>query len=178
MHQQFKNFSVRKFDPAQSHAFFHLIDNNRARLELYFAGTVGHTQTLQDAEQYCQAIRQRTQQKTYFPFIITCNKSKQYIGLVDVKNINWDVPKAEIGYFIDADYAGKGIISQALSCVLTYLEQEYKFKKLLCRANSNNLSSIGVALNNGFELEGIIRNDYKTTNNDIVDLNYYGKVYP
>jgi len=34
-----------------------------------------------------------------------------------------------------------------------------------------------VALKNGFELEGIIRNDYRTTDNKVVDLNYYGRVF-
>ena len=32
-------------------------------------------------------------------------------------------------------------------------------------------------LKNGFELEGTIRRDYKTTKGEVVDLNYYGKVF-
>lgn len=178
MEQQFTHFDITEFDTQQSEAFYTMVDSNRARLEDYFAGTVKHTQTLADTKQYCLDMATRIQQKNYFVFIIICKKTGQYIGLIDVKNIVWSVPKAEIGYFIDTVYEGKGIISNALPCVLQHLQQAHQFKKLLCRANSKNVASIGVALSNGFELEGTIRNDYKTTDNEIVDLNYYGKIYP
>jgi RimJ/RimL family protein N-acetyltransferase len=36
---------------------------------------------------------------------------------------------------------------------------------------------MAVILKNGFELEGTIRNDYRTTKGEIVDLNYYGRVF-
>ena len=115
--------------------------------------------------------------KSYLPFIIVNKENNDFIGYVDVKNIDWGVPKAELGYFIDLEYEGKGIISQALAVIIDNLTKKYQFKKLLCRVNSQNLGSINVALKNGFELEGTIRNDYRTTDNKVVDLNYYGKVF-
>lgn len=175
----FDHFHISEFDTQQGEALFELIDSNRLRLETYFAGTVSQTKTLANTLQYCQTIEQRRKNRTYFPFIISdkTGDAERFIGLIDVKNIDWNIPKAEIGYFIDANYEGQGIISNALSSVLDHLEQTFRFKKLLCRASGDNLGSINVALKNGFELEGIIRKDYKTTNNEIVDLHYYGKVY-
>jgi len=176
MNVNFKNFNIVEFDTQQGKAFFNLIDTNRARLSEYFAGTVANTKTLEDTLNYCKLIDQRVKNKSYFPFIIINKENNSFIGLIDIKNMDWGVPKAEIGYFIDFEYEGKGIISQALNYVIVYLTKEYHFKKLLCRVNSKNLGSINVALKNGFELEGTIRNDYRTTNNKVVDLNYYGKV--
>ena len=176
MNVNFKNFNIVEFDTQQGKAFFNLIDTNRARLSEYFAGTVANTKTLEDTLNYCKLIDQRVKNKSYFPFIIINKENNSFIGLIDIKNMDWGVPKAEIGYFIDFEYEGKGIISQALNYVIVYLTKEYQFKKLLCRVNSKNLGSINVALKNGFELEGTIRNDYRTTNNKVVDLNYYGKV--
>ncbi len=43
------------------------------------------------------------------------------MGFIDLKNIDWRVPKSEIGFFIDTDYAGKGITSKALECLLFLL---------------------------------------------------------
>ncbi len=177
MNQQFDNFQVSDFAPQQSDAFFQMIDANRPRLEDYFAGTVSHTRTLEDTRSYCQGIAQRINERSYFPFIITPKEKHIFIGLVDVKNIDWRVPKAEIGYFIDQGYEGQGIISKALSAVIPHLIKHYQFKKLLCRANAQNVGSAKVALKNGFELEGTIRNDYRTTSGRIVDLNYYGRVF-
>ena len=126
---------------------------------------------------YCVEIEQRIKTKTYFPYMITDARTNKFVGLVDVKNIDWNVPKAELGSFIDTKYEHQGITSKATNLVLNHIVEEYKFIKILCRANSRNKGSIAVILKNGFELEGTIRNDYRTTKGEIVDLNYYGRVF-
>ncbi|WP_034058111.1 GNAT family N-acetyltransferase [Lacinutrix jangbogonensis] len=174
---QFDNYRINLLNASESEALFKLIDDNRPRLEDYFAGTVSKTKTLADTVLYCNAIEQRIAQKSYFPFMITDMKTNLFVALVDVKNIDWNVPKAELGSFIDIAYEGKGIVTKATGLVVNHIIETYKFKKLLCRANSRNIGSISVILKSGFELEGTIRNDYRTTKGEIVDLNYYGRVF-
>lgn len=174
---QFNNYKISLLKASESEAFFNLIENNRARLEDFFAGTVSKTQTLKDTIEYSAEIEQRIECKSYFPFIITDTKTGNFVGLVDVKNMDWNIPKAELGLFIDQHYEGKGITTKAMHLVIDYIVNEYRFKKLLCRASSKNLGSISVILKNDFELEGTIRRDYKTTKGEIVDLNYYGRIF-
>ena len=174
---KFDNFKIELLSKNEVEAFHNLIDKNRTRLEDFFAGTVSKTKTLNDTLDYCLEIQNRIQSKSYFPYMITDINTGNFIGLVDVKNIDWNVPKAELGSFIDTDYESKGIASKATNLVVDYIVEEYKFIKLLCRANSRNKSSIAVILKNGFELEGTIRKDYRTTKGEIVDLNYYGRVF-
>lgn len=177
MDTDFGNFRIIGFDTNQASALFTLIDANRTRLETYFAGTVKHTKTLEETIDYCRQIAIWKEDKSYFMYPILDTKRNTLIGLIDVKNIDWNVPKAEIGYFIDHKQQGKGVISNALKILIRFLIKEYHFKKLLCRINSQNVASIRVALKNGFELEGTIRNDYRTTSNEVVDLNYYGQIF-
>lgn len=177
MNQSFGNYKISLLSTNESKAFFNLIDSNRSRLEDFFAGTVSKTKTHNDTINYCKIIEQKIKDRAYFPFMITDITTNVFIGLVDVKNIDWNVPKAELGSFIDSSYEGKGITTKATTIVVDYLIENYHFKKLLCRANSKNLGSISVILKNGFELEGTIRNDYRTTKGEIVDLNYYGRVF-
>lgn len=174
---RFRTFKITILDTNKSSSFYELIDKNRNRLEAFFAGTVAKMQTLDDTEAYCNEIKQLIKDKLYFPFIISSINDDTFIGLIDIKNINWSIPKAEIGYFIDHEYEGQGIISEGLGLLVDGLVGKYKFKKLLCRANSENAGSINVALKNGFELEGTIRRDYKTTDGVLVDLNYYGRIF-
>jgi len=173
----FEHFQIELLQPSEAEAFFNLIDNNKERLEDFFAGTVSKTRTLEDTLKYCVEIQQRIKEKSYFPYIITDKKTGKFIGLVDVKNINWNIPKSELGYFVDSDYLGKGITSKAVGVVLDYLIEKHQFKKMLCRIGSENTASTRVAIKNGFILEGTIRKDYKTTKGEIVDLNYYGRVF-
>lgn len=175
--QEFENYKVMNFNCNDFECLFNLINNNRDRLNDFFAGTVAYTKTLKDTQLYCKAIKQKVDDKSYFPFVVVDLRTNTKIGWIDVKNICWNIPKAEVGYFIDKDFEGKKIISKSLNYVLAYIENKYQFKKLLCRVSKENDSSIQVALKNGFEFEGTIRADYKTTNNQRVDLNYYGKLY-
>lgn len=169
-----EDYKIQLLNIEQSKAFFELIDANRKRLEDFFAGTVKHTDTLENALIYCKEIESRIKAKTYYPYVII--KEESIIGLIDVKNIDWSIPKAELGAFIDAKHEGAGIITMSVKYVIDELVQMHHFKKLYCRVADRNKRSIKVVLNSGFELEGIIRRDYKTTNGEIVDVNYYGKL--
>ena len=173
----FDNFKIELLNESGGEALFNLIDNNRVRLEDFFAGTVSKTKTLEDTIAYCIEIQNRIEAKTYFPYMITDINTGQFVGLVDVKNIDWNVPKAELGSFIDSRYEGKGIVTKATNLVVDYIVEKHKFLKLLCRANSRNKGSIAVIFKNGFELEGTIRKDYRTTKGAIIDLNYYGRIF-
>lgn len=173
----FDNYKIEILKESESEAFYNLIDKNRKRLEDFFAGTVSKTKTLEDTLKYCDEIQKRIKAMDYLPYMITDIKTNEIIGLVDVKNIDMNVPKAELGSFIDSRYEGKGIVFKATNLVIDHIVEEYKFIKLLCRASSRNKGSVAVILKNGFELEGTIRRDYKTIKGEIVDLNYYGRVF-
>ena len=150
----FDHFKINLLQPNESEAFFNLIDNNRSRLEDFFAGTVAKTRTLKDTINYCSEIQDRIAQKSYFPYMITDTTTSNFVGLVDVKNIDWNLPKAELGSFIDHHYEGQGLVTKATGLVIDHIVQTHKFIKLLCRANSRNKGSIAVIVKNGFELEG------------------------
>lgn len=173
----FDHYNIELLQADESEAFFNLMDSNRPRLEDFFAGTVSKTLTLKATEEYCVEIQQRIKDLRYLPYMITDLRTNAFVGLVDVKNIDMKVPKAELGSFIDGNYEGKGIVTEATKLVVDHIVERYKFIKLLCRASSRNKGSIAVILKNGFELEGTIRKDYRTTKGEIVDLNYYGRVF-
>mgnify|MGYP000689947093 CR=1 FL=1 len=153
MNIQIGNFCLTEFDTQESALFYELVHANRPRLEDYFAGTVAFTQTPTSTNKYCLKIEHRRLEKDYFPFVLKEKESGKFIAWVDVKNIDWRVPKAELGYFIDKDYEGMGLTSQAVSHVIDHIIEEHKFRKLLCRVNGGNTGSIHVALKNKFELE-------------------------
>lgn len=170
-------FTLSELDLNRPDLFFNLLQENRNRLADFFAGTLRKTETLAKTEVYCRQIETLRKEMNYLPFIISDSTTDAYIGLVDVKNIDMGIPKAELGYFIDRNYEGRGIITQAVGSIIEHLIEEYQFTKLLCRVGTQNTGSKRVALNNGFELEGIIKRDYKTRQGEVVDLAYYGRVF-
>ena len=59
---------------------------------------------------------------------------------------------------------------------MDYCFDYFQFKKIFLRTHHTNKSAQAIAEKCGFEKEGVIRMDYKTTSGEIVDLIYYGKL--
>lgn len=172
----FDNFTIRLLTLEDLEAYFNLVEQNRERLEDFFTGTVSKTKTVEDTTNFVLDIVQRSKDKTYFPYIIVDASNQTIAGFLDLKNIDWNIPKAEMGLYIDKNYANKGISTKAFNLFCDFCFEEYKFKKLFLRTHYNNRFARRIAERCGFEMEGTIRRDYKTTSGEIVDLIYYGRI--
>ncbi len=172
----FDHYTVRLIELKDLEKYFSLIDKNRKRLEDFFTGTVSRTRTFEDTESFLKEIIQKRYAKLYYAFVIEDNENKEIVGFIDVKNIDWNIPKAELGCYTDERYAGKGITTKAFSLFVDYCFNHFGFAKLFLRTHESNLAAQKLAEKSGFQIEGKIRKDYKTTKGEVVDLIYYGKI--
>ncbi len=172
----FDNFEVRLLELKDLEKYFSLIENNRKRLEGFFTGTVSRTRTFEDTETFLKEIIQKRYAKLYYAFVIEDNENNEFVGFIDIKNIDWNIPKAELGCYTDERYAGKGITTKAFSLFVGYCFDHFGFVKLFLRTHESNFAAQKLAERSGFQIEGKIRKDYKTTQGEVVDLIYYGKI--
>lgn len=172
----FDHYTIRLLQPADLEKYFLLIENNRKRLEDFFTGTVSRTKTFEETKIFLKEIVQKRYSKSYYPYIIENNENGDFVGFIDIKNIDWNIPKAELGFYTDEQYAGKGISSKAFSLFVEYCFDHYGFDKLFLRTHESNFAAQKLAEKAGFQIEGKIRKDYKTTKGEVVDLIYYGKI--
>jgi RimJ/RimL family protein N-acetyltransferase len=173
---QFDNYTIRFLEPADLSKYFDLIERNRQRLEDFFAGTVALTKTLGDTEKHLKDVLAKMEKKAHYPFVVVDDRTGKLIASIQIKNPDWSIPKAELGYYIDSVYEGKGVITRAAEHVIDYCFKELSLHKVYIRTHEGNVSSRKVAEKNGFILEGTIRKDYKKTDGTVVDLMYYGMI--
>ncbi|MGG1674433.1 GNAT family N-acetyltransferase [Neobacillus sp. NRS-1170] len=83
----------------------------------------------------------------------------KFIGSSGLHRINWDVPKFEIGYWIDSRYSGKGFITEAVEAITNFAFTELQAKRVEIRCDSKNVRSKAIAERLGFDLEGILKKD-------------------
>jgi len=174
----FDEFLIRPVNSVDTELFFSLVDRNRKRLEDFFAGTVARNKNINDTRIFISEIIDKSENRKYFPFVIQDTTTQALAGFIDIKNLDWNIPKAEVGFFIDENYEGRGIITKAVAKIRDYCFDFLKIKKLFLRTHEKNTGTRKVAEKNGFILEGVIRCDYKTTSGVIVDLMYYGQINP
>ena len=172
----FDNISIRPLTLQDQQSFFDLIDRNRLRLEALFSGTVSRTKTLEDTKAYVLEVMEKIEKKIYLPFLVINIKDNSPVGFIDIKNIDWNLPKGELGCFIDKDYENKGISKKVMKMFTEYCFDHYGFNKLFLRTHESNYSARKIAEACGFEIEGTLRRDYKTTTGELVDLIYYGLI--
>ncbi|MEO5776215.1 MAG: GNAT family protein [Flavobacterium sp.] len=172
----FDHYTIRLLELSDLEKYFSLIEKNRKRLEDFFTGTVSRTKTFEDTELFLKEIIQKRYGKLYYPYIIENLDNNEIVGFIDIKNIDWNIPKAELGCYTDENYAGKGITSKAFSLFTDYCFNHYGFAKLFLRTHESNFAAQKLAEKAGFQIEGRICKDYKTTKGEVVDLIYYGKI--
>jgi RimJ/RimL family protein N-acetyltransferase len=83
----------------------------------------------------------------------------EYIGGTGLHRMNWDVPKFEIGYWIDTRHSGKGYITESTQAITEFAFNELHAKRVEIRCDSKNSKSRAIPEKLGFTLEGILKND-------------------
>ena len=174
---EFDNYSLKLISQENLNEYYVLIERNRCRLERFFTGTVSKTKDIHQTKLFIDEMLIRFNEKTLIPYLLWDINTSKPIGFFDVKNIDWSIPKAELGCYIDINYGSKGLTTKALKIFIEQIVKEYNFKKLFLRTHESNISAIKVALKCGFELEGKLRMEYKTSAGEIIDLLYYGKIF-
>lgn len=173
---EFENYTIRPLEIGDLNPYFDLVHRNRKRLEDFFTGTVSKTKDLKSTESFLHEIENKRKNRQYFPYLVVDNLTNNFVAFIDLKNVDWSIPKTEIGCYTDEKFAGKGITTKAMKLLVDYCFDKFEFKKIYLRTHQSNKGAQTVAEKCGFELEGIIRMDYITSAGEIADLMYYGRL--
>lgn len=79
-------------------------------------------------------------------------------GAIDLKRTDWRARATEIGYWTAPWARGRGVMTEAVRTLSTWLIRDRAFTRLEIRAATGNLASQRVALAAGYQREGVARN--------------------
>ena len=91
--------------------------------------------------------------------LIFHKESGELIGSSGLHRIDWDVPKLEIGYWIDTRHTGKGYITEAVQRISDFAFEEIKARRVEICCDERNIKSRAIPERLGFVLDGIFYND-------------------
>lgn len=160
---------VRRFREGDGEVLYELVQDNTSRLQDHFPKTV---EALRDKDSTEWFVRERLAdwllQRDY-SFGLWDNQSAKMIGMIRIFQIDWRVPKAELGYFIDKDFSGKGLMTESLRVVLRFAFHQLQLAKLIIRTATDNIASQRVARKCGFRREGDLRDDFCLPGGELAD---------
>jgi ribosomal-protein-alanine N-acetyltransferase len=165
---------LRPYQEADAAAFYQLIQENEARLAPAFPGRVRITRSLDACRKLLLQFKADWLLGQVYAFGIWEKESNNYIGDISVKNFDRSVPKAEIGYYLDLRVEGKGYGTQMLCALIRFGFEELHLNKVFIRSAIDNRRSYALAERCGFQREGLMHQDFRDYQQNLVDIYYYG----
>ena len=97
------------------------------------------------------------------------------VGMVSLHNIDYLNHSAYIGYWLDEDNVGRGIMTDAVRSLIEYGYVELEINRIEIRAGVDNVKSRAIPERLGFRQEGVI-SEGEYVNGAFIDMAIYGLI--
>jgi ribosomal-protein-serine acetyltransferase len=163
--------ALRDGDGAALHA---LVRRNRDRLADSFPKLVEQIIDPESGEQYIAGKMDEWSAGRGYWYGIRERASDQLLGQIQIKNLDREVGRAELAYWIDRDREGLGLVAEAIREIVRVSFDELGLHKVFLRTIMDNRRSETLAMRLGFAREGTLRGEFLTLDGRRVDLHYFG----
>lgn len=160
---------LRLLDESHAGPLFALIDKHRAYLRTWLPW-LDSNMSVEDTMQFI--LNDRANYESGRCFNTSIWYRGQIVGVIGFHPIDWMNRSAMIGYWIAADYQGKGIMTRACAALTTYAFDVLKLHRVDIRCATGNAKSCAIPHRLGFTYEGILR-EAEWLYDHFVDLKVY-----
>lgn len=134
-------------------------------------------QSIEETEIYIRQGHVNFLNRTDLRLLVFKKGTGEFVASSGLHRINWDIPKFEIGYWIDSRYSSKGYMTEAVEGITNFAVRELKAKRVEIRCDTLNVKSRAIPERLGFTLEGILRNDSVSVAGEIRDTCVFAKTF-
>ncbi|WP_409306039.1 GNAT family N-acetyltransferase [Peribacillus sp. SCS-155] len=149
---------IRACQPGDGKDVFEAVNCSREELKQWLP-FAQNAQTEEETEAGVRDSYARFIKREDFRLHIYRKEDDVFIGSTGLHRINWNVPKFEIGYWVDSRHGKKGYIIEAVEALTDFALDYYGANRVEIRCDPDNISSRRIPERLGFTLEGILWND-------------------
>jgi ribosomal-protein-serine acetyltransferase len=131
---------------------------------------------LDETEHYCRRSAARFLLREALDFRIHLKSSGVFVGSIGLQNIQWKIPRFEIGYWLHSSHTGQGYMTEAVKTIAWLAFTELQAVRVAIDTDSLNHRSCRVAERAGFVLEGTLHNHQRRLDGSLRDTCIYGKI--
>ncbi|MFX0210187.1 MAG: GNAT family N-acetyltransferase [Candidatus Hodarchaeota archaeon] len=168
---------LRPYQVGDGLHFLDMLNRNREYLgELL--GPITESNELDDIKIYIRKLAADWIIRNRFVLSFWEKDSSKYLGHIWIEPLDWRVPNFELGWFITAEYQGKGLTTEAANAAVAFIFKNLKAEKVTVKVREigpHYEKSKRIAKKCGFIEEGKLRNSVRTHFEDkLVNETYYG----
>ncbi len=130
-----------------------LVEKNRAHLAPWLAWAP--TQTFEDTLEFIHSGERQVAANEGFHSAIVCED--RIAGVISYMEVNWRHRRTVLGYWLDADHQGRGLMTSAVRLMVDHALSTWELNRVEIRAAVGNHKSRAIPERLRFEQEGILR---------------------
>jgi ribosomal-protein-serine acetyltransferase len=146
------------------------IDENRAFLKKWL-GWLDFYKKSGDLLEYTKVCQEREKKQEAYVFGIYY--LDEFVGSIEIQEINFRNKKCEIGYWLSEKYNGKGIMIRSCKTIINYIFDNIGLNRISILVATENYESQAIPEKLGFIKEGTLKNNECLYGN-FVDNYIYG----
>lgn len=173
----FNNFNIEPILIQDAWNLCDFIIANEDRLKRFFPLTIKENLTPDLSKIFVEKKVKEFELKKEFLFTIKEKTTNKLVGLVYLKELDWNKKQGEIAYCIGYEYKGKGITTNAVTTLSDYAFEYVGLKTLQIIAHKSNIASIKVAENCNFAWIKTLKKGFTPPNENPLDMELYELYY-
>lgn len=171
------DYSIEKISENCATSVHRLMISNAERFKRYFPKTLELNLTVELSQLFVAKKNLEFINNEEFLFTIKENKTKNVVGLVYIKELDWVKKQGELAYCLDVKCESKGLMSKTVKELSTYAFENLGLKALQIIVHKGNVGSVKVAKNAGFSWQRTLLKEYTPPNESPLDMELYELYY-
>jgi len=115
------------------------------------------TPTLDACEAFCREQHAEWILRRGLMLMLFEKATQQHVGCIGLRDFQWAVPRAEIGYWVSTPHGGKGYITEGLRAMTPFCFEQLQLRRVEAFPDEENVASCRVCERAGYTREGVLR---------------------
>ncbi len=146
---------------------------NEDRLKRYFPKTLEQNLTPDLSKFFVKKKVKQFDLKEEFLFTIKNKEAGELVGLIYIKELDWDKKQGEFAYCIGYPFKGEGIMTKAINCLSDFAFSHLDLKTLQIIVYKDNIASVKVAENCNFTWIKTLKNEFTPSGESPLNMELY-----
>lgn len=149
------------------------VNANEPHLKRFFPKTLEQNLTPALSQYFVEQKTKQFEAKEEFLFTLKHKEYRDFLGLVYIKELDWEKKQGEFAYCVDYRWGGKGVATKSVGALSDHAFSESGLETLQIIAHKDNIPSVKVAINNGFNWIKTLEKSFAPPMEDALDMELY-----
>lgn len=164
---------LRMFEPSDAPTLYEAVVRNRDHV-MPWTSWLSSVKSVVETESAIIRSRERFVKNGSATVLIL--HEGEIAGQVYHLNMDRRVGSVELGYWLDIEHRGRGLMTKAVRAMTNYSLDVLGLHRVWLKIGTENAASLGVAERSGFTREGVLRQSYRFEDGQVIDVAYYSVV--